>query len=269
MNRINITIAFIIVSTLIPSSGFIHSALSEDNWYSQGLWAFKAGKDLVAARFMIKAVRKDKGCRAVFEDTSLQSLPSECPEKNSVALGDPAPMVLFQLGRLRWEEETMMLEAQGILRKNQHSRLLLEKLVQDYPSSSYSDDAALFILQDSLCYRDEGYPDCTIFEIRQYEKFLEKYPFSDKKPEVLCRLAEKYFYLAGLYAPEEDKQGRPGNEKPWESKSRAELFLGQSQKICTGLIDRYPSGSFAEKSRQLFGKINDSGLTPSFIRGIE
>ncbi len=213
---------------------------------------------------MIRAADQNAGCRAVFENPSLQSLPPTCgQEPGAVGIGDPAPLVLFQLGRLRWQDDTRRLEARGELRKNQHTRTLFEKLIEKYPSSPYADDAALMLLEDRLCYSDEGYPECTMLEIREYEKFLSSYPLSDRKPEVLFRMAERYLDLSTLFTPSGSDSGK--EEMPWENKTRAELFLGQAENICLAIQEHHRFSSEAEKCGQLLHKMGLSNLTPATL----
>jgi hypothetical protein len=129
---------FLFVSGLILAFGLGHSAYPDENLYIAGLRAFNAREDLKAAEYMIRAARESARCRAVFEDPLLNQLPSTCLEKaDSATLADPAPMVLFQLGRLRWQEQTQELKARGLLRKNQHSRILFEELIKNHPASPY------------------------------------------------------------------------------------------------------------------------------------
>lgn len=241
-----------------------YKAHCEENPYEAGLRAFNLGRDMEAVESITRAAKENEGCLGALEDISIKSLPAACAETSAVSYrGDPAPLVLFQLGRLRWEDETRKLEAKGLLRKNQHSKDLFEKLIENHPYSAFTDDAALMLIEDSLCFSDEGYPDCDMLEIRAYENFLKTYPHSDRSAEVIFRMAELFMELSELHAPGESGDGR--ESRPWENKIRAELFLGQAKRLSLTIKENHPGSQEARKASTLLERINSSPLVPASI----
>lgn len=251
-----------IVSALLVFVCFSDSAFSNNVLYAEGVQAFRAGKDMEAAKLLIQAARQSPGCLAVFEDSSMESLPEVCPETgNSRSVYDPAPMVMYRLGIIRWRKETQELERKDILRKNQHSRLLLEDLIRNHPGSPYADDAALLLLEDGLCHTDAGFPDCVMLAISKYESFLATFPASDKIPYALLKISESYLVLAELYGP--CRSDKTCNERPWENKARAELFLGQARAASMRILRDHPGSSQVVTAREILDKIESHTLTPA------
>jgi len=149
---------------------------------------------------------------------------------------EKAAATLFQWGQVRGQEKSRELLAKGLLRKNQHPKFFFEELLRRYPQSALADDAALLFLEDGFCYEWGEDPACPAFEVRQYENFLETYPFSDRRAHVFLEMARRYQALAERYS----------EEAPWRHQARAELCGAMAQTLWRELIATYPGTDEAQ-----------------------
>jgi len=131
----------------------------------------------------------------------------------------------------------------------------LRQLLRDHPQNGNAHLAALAVIEDGRCETDAGYPDCAAWAIRNYELFLQAYPYSSRRSYVLKQLATNYLDLSFRF--EEDK--------PWQSAEKAELCLGRALQFAELLAARPdPEAAFG---RDMAGRIRTSGKAFSIVPG--
>jgi len=213
--------------------------------------AFAADRDQEAAAAIVQAAPASAGCQWVFPAAgSLEGLTISCAKPAPISGERLSPQegaarVLYQWGQARWEAKTKQLAEASALRSNQHPRLFFETLLQHYPQSEPADDAKLKLVEDGFCWQRDQYPDCPVFEIKQYEQFLQAYPFSSQRPRVLSEMARRYQVLAERFQ----------EPAPWHKPARAELCAAMAQSLWQELVQRYPGSPEARQARQTLDQL--------------
>jgi hypothetical protein len=213
--------------------------------------AFAAGRDQEAAAEIVETAQASAGCQWVFPaGGGPEGMTLACAQGASVSGERLSPeagaeRVIYQWGQRRWEARTRELTEARALRSNQHPRLFFEALLQHYPQSELADEAGLWLLEDGFCWQGGAYPDCAAFEIEQYEKYLQAYPFSTERPRVLSEMARRYEVLAERFQ----------EPAPWHKPARSELCATMAQSLRQELIQRYPGSPEARESQKALDQI--------------
>jgi hypothetical protein len=230
-----------------------------DRTYLDGRLAFMQGRDQEAADLLMQAVRTDWHCLAVMRDPRFPAALPDRPCAEVEGLNrpsggeDPGPEALYRLGLMRKAAAREQKLDEVLVRRE--GEYFLKRLVKEYQSSAWADDAALLLTEDGCCVVDEGYPSCTAWEIRGYEQWLGDYGASDLRPGVLRKLTSDYRELARRY----DEPGA------WNDPVKAELCRGHALQLATVLSRERPGTAEAGWGRDTAREIRDSGKAYSMV----
>jgi hypothetical protein len=223
---------------------------SADAIYLKGQKAFREGRDREAADLVMEAARKDWRCHSMLGDARFAGWlpPTPCsrqpglkrPEGNE----DPGAETLYRLGMIR--RNSSVPEMAGT---DPRGRYFLERLVSEFKSGAWADDAALVLVEDGFCIVDEGYPECVAWRIKKYERWLGEYPYSDRRAQVLTEVAKLYLELAKRY----------DEPSAWTSAVTAELCRGRAMEVARKLASRHYGRSEARWAVDFIGGIKSSG----------
>ena len=220
-----------------------------DAIYLKGQKAFREGRDRAAANLVMEAARKDWRCHSVLGDARFAAWlpPTPCSKQPGLKRPgggeDPGAEALYRLGMIRRNSSIPGMAGTEL---RDRGRYFLDRLVSEFKSGAWVDDAALVLVEDGFCIVDEGHPECVAWRIKGYERWLGEYPNSDRRAEVLTEVAQLYLELAKRY------------EEPsaWNSAVTAELCRGRAMEVARKLASRY------------YGS-RDARWAVDFIRGIK
>ncbi|MFO8058071.1 MAG: hypothetical protein R6V10_12310 [bacterium] len=234
------------------------------DYYKEGIKAFRRGDDERAAALLVKAARRDWRARAVLSDPRWKAGLPEEPLSGLSGLKKQgrgsvsASAVLYRLGtirktkaRERWEDASVAGEA----RIKRAGCYFFEKVVKEHGGSAEDDDAALRLVEASLCVKSSAYPACTAWSIRRHEGWLEEYSYSKLRSRVMKKLADLYLDLA-------DRLEEPA---PWRSRKKAELCRGKAISLASVLARDRSDRNLARWAERFIKEIKSSGKAYSTV----
>jgi hypothetical protein len=226
--------------------------LSAAELFARGREDFERGDDDAAADYFLMAARKNPGCTLGFaQDAS--SLPTGCGDPAGPSI--PLSRMLYRLGTIR-RDRVKSGPASSPGRVMRAGAAFFQKAVEEGEDDVFRARAGLALVEAGLCMEDAGCPDCAIWAIESYEKWLKEYPRARERDEVTLRLAELYLDLAGRF----EEQGRP-----WFNRAKAELGRGRALELAAGLVERPTDPATLGRARVLAQTIADSGKPHSIV----
>jgi len=113
--------------------------------------------------------------------------------------GNQEEQAAFESAKMKWEEESAKLKSDGKPSRGHHDRGLLTEYISRWPHGESADQAALILIEDSLCATWANYPDCGLLEVKGYEELLSHYPGTALKDEIELKRAQAYYEMARLW----------------------------------------------------------------------
>jgi hypothetical protein len=108
-------------------------------------------------------------------------------------------------------------------------------------------DAALARIENGFCRTWDRYPDCAVFEIRQYERFFSQSSMLSPRIQahVLAEMARRYQFLAEKFREPE----------PWLNPGRADLCGAMAQELGQAIIRTFPGTPEAQQAQASLARI--------------
>jgi len=226
--------------------------------FVEGARALARQDDQQAADLIIEAVRADERCLWIMYDPRYTKwLPvTPCQEVTSLGPisveGDPAPQALYRLAEIRTNR---VAERESERAAKEAGRYFIDRLLAEFPESSFAARAVLDRIGRGGCETDAGYPDCVAEEIKQLEQWRRQYSGAELVPRVSRRTAELYLELARRYE----------QDRPWRSEIRAELCRGRALEFAEAAAEESASPDGRAWAARFIAGIKASGKPFSIV----